>query len=258
MEAVIGIQRYIADHPEASEGEAIDALRRSDADYAGSDYDAGLELRHLFSGSVQFDNPRDGIRDALTVLIRLHRPWWYKLAPYGRQRLAAVLTTDELQTFRAAGLMDAPASDAIATWWANLASEARQLADDERSAQGRYAEKLSLKYEEDRLKSLGIEQHPKWIAIEDNSAGYDILSFELKEHGLINKLIEVKSTTSSSARLILTRGEWDAALKFGAAYHFHLWKLPAEELIIKSVDEIALHVPTDAGQGAWQTVQIVL
>jgi len=55
MEAVIGIQRYIADHPEASEGEAIDALRRSDADYAGSDYDAGLELRHLFSGSVQFD-----------------------------------------------------------------------------------------------------------------------------------------------------------------------------------------------------------
>jgi hypothetical protein len=258
MEALIGIGRYLADHSESNEQEAINSLRRSDADYAGADYETGLELHVLFAGAVDFSDPAAGLRNALRMLIRYHSPWWARLAPYGRQRLATALTVDELQTFRAAGLMEAPPSDAAVTWWDDLAAEARRLVDEQLTEQGRYAEALSLEYEASRLDALGVTEAPKWIAIDDNSAGYDILSYDLTSYGLINRLIEVKSTRTERARLILSRGEWESALRFGEAYQFHVWKLPAEELTIKSVEEVARHIPADAGGGKWQTVEIVL
>jgi hypothetical protein len=258
MEAVIGISRYLADHPESNDAEAVTALRRSDADYAAADYETGLELHVLFAGSVDFSDPTTGLRSALNLLIELHGPWWVRLAPYGRQRVAGALTKDELQTFRAAGLMDVPPSDVVVTWWDNLAAGARQFLDEQLTEQGRYAETLSLKYEASRLSELGIEEAPKWIAIEDNAAGYDILSYDLSEHGLINRLIEVKSTVSVVPRLFLTRNEWEAALRFGASYHFHIWSLPAEVLTIKSAVELTPDIPTDSGQGRWEQVEIVL
>jgi hypothetical protein len=194
----------------------------------------------------------------LSLLIELHRPWWLRLAPYGRQRVAGALTKDELQTFRAAGLMDAPPSDVVVTWWDNLAARARQFLDEQLTEQGRYAETLSFRYEASRLSDLGIDEAPRWIAIEDNAAGYDILSYDVTERGLVNRLIEVKSTVSVVPRLFLTRNEWEAALKFGASYHFHIWSLPAEVLTIKSAIELTPDIPTDSGQGTWQQVEIVL
>jgi hypothetical protein len=56
--------------------------------------------------------------------------------------------------------------------------------------------------------------------------------------------------------MILTRGEWDAACQYGDAYSFHLWELPAERLIIKTVAEIAVHVPSDHGSGRWRELEI--
>lgn len=257
LEAVISLRRYLREYPNTVPDEAVEALRRS-ADSVGADYETALHLHGIFDGSIDFMDPRQSLRDALTVLVRLHQPWWCRLAPYGRQRLATALTTDELQTFRSAGLMEVPPPDAVVHWWDALAAEMRLIADEQRMSQGRYGEQLSLRHEQDRLLSLGVHELPKWIAIEDNTAGYDILSYDLTDYGLRNRLIEVKSTTNQATRLILTRGEWEAALKFGAAYCFHIWKLPGEELVIKSVPEIAVHVPSDSGGGVWQEVEIVL
>lgn len=258
LAAVISLRRYLRDHPETTPHDAADALRRLDADNAGADYETGLQLHAIFEAEIDFIDPRRSLRNALTVLVQLHQPWWCKLAPYGRQRLATALTTDELQTFRSAGLMEVPPSDAVIQWWDSLAAEMRLIADEQRTAQGRYAEQLSYRHEQERLQSLGISEHPKWIAIEDNGAGYDILSYDQTQYGLRNRLIEVKSTTNEATRLVLTRGEWETALRFGAAYCFHIWKLPSEELTVKSVEEIAFHIPSDFGKGVWQEVKIVL
>ncbi len=258
LAAVISLRRYLKNHPEASPAEADAALRRVDSDYSQADFETALNIHEMLAPEIDFVDPRNGLRESLAGLIRLNRPWWCKLAPYGRQRLASALSTDELQTFRSAGLMEMPPSERIIQWWDNLAGEMRAAANEHLTSQGRFAEQLSLKHEQARLEKAGIYESPKWIAIEDNSAGYDILSYEVTAYGTKNRLIEVKSTQREATRLIISRGEWDTALQFGEAYVFHIWKLPSEELIIKKSSEIALHIPQDIGDGTWREAEIIL
>ncbi len=254
--AVTGLRRYMLDHPECSVEEAARALRRSDADYAAADFDAGISLHSQLPPEIDFSSPVAGIRAGLTVLIRTYRPWWCRFFPYGRQRLATALTVDEMQTFRAGGLFEDPPSLDVVAWWDSFAAEMRSIKDEQRSAQGRYAEVLSLEYERSRMISLNIAAQPQWTAIEDNSAGYDIQSFDPTPFGLKNRLIEVKSSQYDPPQIILTRGEWEAAVKYGEAYVFHIWQLPEETLLIKSVADISTHIPQDGGDGTWKEVRI--
>lgn len=254
--AAIGIRRYLRDHPGTAIDEAVIALRRSDADFAGADFASGVELCQSLTDDVDLTDVPALIRHALSSLILTHDPWWIKLVPYGRQRLATALTKDELQTFRAAGLYDPqPSIDAIA-WWDHIAAQARAVNDERQSEQGRQAELLSFNREINRLKTEGIELSPVWTALDDNGAGYDIKSYRKTDYGLANLLIEVKSTTRKPPRIILTRGEWEAAKKYEAAYVFHVWRLPAEVLTIHTVCDIAPHIPDDRADGSWQAVEI--
>jgi hypothetical protein len=73
-----------------------------------------------------------------------------------------------------------------------------------------------------------------------------------------NRLIEVKSTIASPIRFYLTRNEWEKALNFGDAYHFHIWDLQANppRLYQRTVADIAPHVPTDNEKGRWKDAEI--
>ncbi|MBB6469077.1 hypothetical protein HNQ96_004966 [Aminobacter lissarensis] len=254
--ALIGLRRYLRDHPNTPVDEAANSLQRSDADLAAADFQGALRLHSQFSVEIDFSDPVKGLRAGLGVLIDAHRPWWCRFFPYGRQRLATSLTQDELQTFRSAGLYeDFPQADVVA-WWDAFASLMRSAEDERLNTQGRHAERLSLEYERERLNKLGISEEPRWIALDDNSAGYDLQSYERTEYGLKNLLIEVKSSQRHPPRMILTRGEWKAAAQYGDAYIFHLWQLPAEELTVLTVADIAQHVPQDQGKGSWTELEI--
>jgi len=255
---LLGIKRYLLQHPEASPEEAAEALHRSDSDYAAADFATALKLFEILPAHIVFTDARLGIRAALTHLIETRQPWWCRLFPSGRQLVANGLSTDEVQTFRSAGLMDSPPDPSVVDWWYRFASQFRALEDDVRSAKGREAELLTLDRERERLTKLGVELQPRWIAIEDNSAGYDVLSFAPSEFGPINQLIEVKATTDKAPRMFLTRGEWAIALKFSDSYRFHVWKFPSKSLTVFTVDEIALHIPTAVGSGEWVQVEIQL
>ena len=254
--ALIGLRRYLHDYPDTPVEEAAVALQRSDADFAAADFFGALRIHERLAGNVDFSDPVAGLRAGLRILIEAHRPWWCRFFPYGRQRLAVALTQDELQTFRSAGLFDDKPPSEVVEWWDSFATLMRTTDDERKSAQGRHGERLSLNYERERLASLGIAEEPKWVALDDNSAGYDIQSYDLTAYGLRNSLIEVKSSERSPPRMILTRGEWDSALKYGTAYSFHLWQLPSERLINFTVAEIADHIPKDVGKGIWSELEI--
>lgn len=254
--ALIGLRRYLRDYPDTPAQEAAISLQRSDADFAAADFESALRLHEQLSSEIDFSDPVAGLRSGLGILIETHRPWWCRFFPYGRQRLATALTQDELQTFRSAGLFEESPSTDVVEWWDAFAAIMRSAEDERLNAQGRYAERLSLEYERERLKKLGITEEPRWIALEDNSAGYDLQSFEQTQYGLKNLLIEVKSSKRSPPRMILTRGEWNAAAQYGASYTFHLWQLPAETLTVITVAEIAQHVPNDQGNGRWTELEI--
>lgn len=253
---LLGIKRYVLEHPEASPIEAAEALRRTDADYAAADFGTALKLFEILPSQIDFADAKLGIRAALSHLIETRQPWWCHLFPLGRQLVANGLNTDEVQTFRSAGLMDHPPSLDVVEWWDRVASQMRTLEDEARSAKGREAELLTLAYEEDRLAALGMALKPRWIAIEDNTAGYDVLSYEPSEFGAVNQLIEVKGTTDKAPRMFLTRGEWAKAVQYAAAYRFHVWKFPSQTLTVFTVAEIAEHIPSQTGSGEWVEVEI--
>jgi hypothetical protein len=254
--ALHGIRRYLRDHPYVEAKEAVRSLRRSDSDFAAANFEVALRLHEQFPEDVDFVNPTISLRKGLALLIEIHQPWWSRFFPHGRQRLATALTQDELQTFRSAGLFDEAPSHEIVQWWDRFADLIRAGNNERLGAQGRYAEGLTIEYERKRLASLGITNEPRWTALEDNSAGYDVQSFETTAFGLKNQLIEVKSSTRSLPRMILTRGEWDVALQYGESYVFHLWKLPEEELLVLRVADVERHIPNDHGRGRWTEVEI--
>lgn len=160
LSATIAIRRYISDHPEASAESAAVSVRRLDADSAANDFDRGLEIHGLLPAVLTFSDPPGHLRLTLARLVTLHRPWWTKGMPYGRERLTALLEQDEAQCFRAAGLFEEPASDPVVRWWDELAQAVRAQVSERLLLQGREAERLSLAHEKKRLADLGIARAP--------------------------------------------------------------------------------------------------
>jgi hypothetical protein len=124
----------------------------------------------------------------------------------------------------------------------------------------REAESLTLDYERNRLKALGIDKEPKWMSLDDTFAGYDVLSYNPGEFGPINRIIQVNVTLASPFRFILCREEWEHAQRFGAACLFHVWNMQKTPPVLYEItsDQVGTHIPYDNGNGRWKTVEIPL
>jgi hypothetical protein len=197
-------------------------------------------------------------RDTLTVLVRQLNPWWLRVSPLGRERVRASLSTNEAQCFEAAGLFDPEPTAQIRRWWDALTQSVRSVEDSKRLTQGRVAEELSIDYERRRLSALGITNRPRWISFDDNTAGYDVHSFDKGPVEPIAKLIEVKSCARQLPEIFLTRNEWETAVERTPNYYFHIWMLPEECLIELTPTNIEADIPQDRGDGRWQIVKITL
>src|SRR3546814_8775372 len=115
----------------------------------------------------------------MVAFIAERSPIWARLAPAGRNHVLQAIGVNGVQCLRSAGLLG---SDARATeWWDALATVNRGERDARLLAQGREGERLSLAYENTRLKQEGISRAPVWVAIDDNTVGYDILSYAWHE-----------------------------------------------------------------------------
>jgi hypothetical protein len=127
-------------------------------------------------------------------------------------------------------------------------------------SQAREAEVLTMDYERKRLKDLGIGKELQWIGLDDCFAGYDVLSYDRGEFAPTNRMIEVKSTTASPLRFVVTRSEWEQAHKSGTAYIFHIWDLEKTPPVLyeRTTAQVALHIPSDNGKGRWKTAEIPL
>jgi hypothetical protein len=162
--------------------------------------------------------------------------------------------------FKAAGLMGEPPHTDVVSWWDDVVSHARLITDAEKMDQAREAELLTIEHERQRLAKLGIAMEPEWPGLDDNYAGYDVLSYDAGEHGPVNRLIEVKSTIASPLRFIITRNEWKQAVKFGASYQFHVWDMAATppRLYELAAEQVEPHIPSDNEKGEWTNAMIPL
>lgn len=253
FEAARAIRALRQRHPLMSAQEAAGLAEALSAD--GYDFEAGAILESELAADTSFVSASKFYRDCIEALVQ-RNPIWIKLITLGRQKFVQKLPSDEQNCFEFSGLLSDPPLQDVIDWWDRIAGASRkeqQLAIMERARQ---AEQLSLEHERTRLSTLGINLKPLWVAFEDNTLGYDIISYDQGTPSPVSRLIEVKSTIVSPLRFHVSRNEWDEAIKYGSRYFFHIWDLRGPTLHIRTASEIALKIPSDNASGLWQNAII--
>lgn len=261
MAAFEGLRTIRTQHkqfPEKDVAAVVDLLKKIEADTGSLDFEAALQLADFVDPAIPHEQPQVFYRACIAEVIIAQGKPWNKLVTLGRERLLADLSRDQNQCFRSANLVEYPPSDDIVGWWDELSARVRIIGNDQKLIQSRKAEKLTVLYEIDRLQRLGIDKQPKWVAIEDNTLGYDVLSFDKGQLTPIGRMIEVKSTTVKPLRFFVTRNEWEQALKLGASYHFHVWNMAANPPMLYELtaDQVRPHIPSDQASGKWANAVI--
>jgi hypothetical protein len=258
FEGLRQIRRNLIDTPDLSLNEIIESINLTEADAPSLDLEASCELHELVE---QCDLDSQAFyRHCIRGVVLSRFPIWVKTMRRGRQVFAAKLEADDYSIFDSAGLLVSPPGPDVVEWWDVIGHEVKLETDLEKMAQARAAEKLTWDHEKERLVALGIETDPVWVGLDDNTAGYDILSYELGKPENTNKLIEVKSTIASPLRFFVTRNEWDQAQKSKDVYFFHVWDMQKEPPIlhIRTVAQIEPHIPTNNEKGKWSNAEIPL
>lgn len=258
FDGLLTIRHYAAKYENDDLRHVVAIIKGINADLASLDFESALELHPIVSFQAPIQAPHQFYRQCLRDLIVSKHQSWARIITLGRARFVRQLERDEQQCFRAALLIEDPPCDDVVAWWDSLSAQMRRENDRKRMSRAREAEKLTYDYEVERLKSLGIKLQPKWVAIDDNTAGYDVLSYDRCEPSPRNRLIEVKSTIASPLRFYVTRNEWEQALKFGDSYHFHIWDLAPTppRLFQRTAAQIGPHIPEDQANGKWATAEI--
>jgi hypothetical protein len=224
---------------------------------AGLDWEAIEQLRKL----IDVPLPRDrasAFRLCLATLIQKTQPSWAALVFGGRDVLLRTLDPDTLQCFEVAGIFTPIPGADVVEWLDQIAIPAMSIKARNNLAKGRAAERLSLKYEQNRLDKEGIKLAVEWVALNDNYAGFDVLSWMCQDGRVVPKLIEVKACSGNTLSFYITRHEWDIAQSAVSPYVFQIWELDHGNLTELSVSDVQKHIPVDRHGGTWQTANIRL
>lgn len=252
------IRRRLLENPEDTVLNVVSAILSTEPDAPALDMEASCELHEIVM--ICDLEQREFYRHCIRGVILARFPVWVKTIRRGRLVFAAKLEVDDYSVFENAGLLLNPPPPDVVEWWDTIGHEVKLETDLEKMAQARAAEKLTWDLEKERLLGLGIETDPIWVGLDDNTAGYDILSYEPDIPENTNKLIEVKSTTASPLRFFVTRNEWSQALKSKDAYFFHIWDMQQNppKLHIRNVYQVEPHIPSDNEKGKWSNAEILV
>lgn len=210
--------------------------------------DSGLLTPTLRGQAVSaMARTEERLREALMDLVSATDPPWVQNARFGRRRVLQYAPAEIAQICQEAGLAEASTPEVVAFWDA-LAARARGLHDVRLNETGRAGERLTLRYEEQRTGRI-----PRWVALDSNEDGYDVLS-SLDAENRAPVCIEVKaSQLGLYGSFYLTRHEWESAESF-IHFRVHLWDLSdaAPRLAVLDIGSVAPHMPSDCGSGRWE------
>ena len=253
------IRQYINQQPSLPIEEVRALIEKLEPDGANLDLEASMLLHEIVEPGCPL-NGKVFYQSCIKAVLVNYHPVWARAMQQGRKRFVGSLNQNDQDIFEAAGLLIDPPPMEMVLWWDMVVGHARLGSDLKKMLQAREAEQNSIEYEKNKLLSLGIERDPVWIGLDDNFAGYDVLSFELIDNKIVHLMIEVKSTIASPLRFILTRHEWEKAEELRNAYRFHVWDMKKSpvELFALTVDQIRPHIPSDNEKGKWKQAEILL
>ena len=221
--------------------------------WIGINEQLGLDVTEMGSRVQALTGVEDKLRQQIKDFIQAVQPAWANLVPAGRAEALPFMPEAARQCFREAGLVESPPSDAVISWWDHLSAAARGRVSDYLAQVGRAGERCSIKFEENR-----VGRRPKWQSIESNKSGFDLLSvFEASDP--LELQIEVKASERPIpyAAFHVSRNEWEVAT-ISERFVFHVWSLTqsGKKLAILRPSEIESHIPTENGEGKWESVVI--
>ncbi|OGT63571.1 MAG: hypothetical protein A3E85_04655 [Gammaproteobacteria bacterium RIFCSPHIGHO2_12_FULL_45_12] len=202
---------------------------------------------HLLSQS----NYKMRLKQALLDFIDVAKPSWVQNATFGRKKVISFVGNYIEQTLIEAGLANG-SDDEVVLFWDTLAAMARGQKTDRLMEIGRIGERLTINHEEMRT---GLK--PKWVSIDNNSDGYDVLSVVDNQNKSFLS-IEVKtSTIGLSGAFHLTSNEWSRS-KVVDNHLFHLWDISNKNQSLAKItcEQMERHIPMDQGSGNWESVEI--
>lgn len=255
------LRLLMAELPEYPADHLVDVIERRWP--ASTSYD--LEAAIALDGMVRAGAPSNSVefyRECVQAVMYQEMPSWARLMTIGRGRFLKSIAKDKYRdirsVFREARLLDEPPTDEDIAWWDAMKERVRSNRSLDAMERARRAEKLTLTFEVTKLAEANVDRSPTWVAIEDDTVGYDILSYELISSGIRPLQIEVKSTIASPLRFNVSRNEWEQANSVGEAYRFHIWNLERTPPVMfeRTVDEVRPHIPDDNDQGTWTNVRI--
>lgn len=239
--------------------DAVRHLRQGEAYLSSLDYPTALAWFERFGEAVFVggNDSRTAFREAIDRVARAERPSWVDYAPLGRRKVLDVLDEDARQCFGIAGLLDG--SPETIAWWDRLAAWSRATLSDKLLEIGRDGEERTLAWEYAHLADTDLE--PRYVAIEDNTAGYDVFSWRKGVGGMDTKAgwsphyIEAKRSLGGEA-VHMSGNEWRFALDHGASWETQIWVGDATEPLVVRVEDLRPHMPANAGEGRWESTEI--
>jgi Domain of unknown function (DUF3883) len=237
--------------------EALDYLRTSPVSVSNLDFDRGLQVAELVGWDTIAEQISriDAYREILASLIKSTAPHWARHSILGRGKALARAPVDAIQCLRTASLLDADIGDSGRKWWTDLATFFRAQRDAELRARGRQGELLSMQREKILVRQF-TELQPVWVALDDETLGYDIESWRAtKDGGVVPVIIEAKMVVPGG-NVHVTRGEWRAAVKDARKFELQVWTDGESDPVVLFAEQLSSHIPNENGAGRWESVVI--
>lgn len=261
IDAGLEVAQFLQQHVDFTYADAIRYLSHVPARSASLDFRKASAVAETMGWCVFVTNGnrQTSLRCTIMELVKKSKPFWSRVGHLGRQNVVRMLTQNQRQCFEAAGLLGDFCNPDIQGWWVDLAQFSRHEENQRLVEAGRAGELRTLRYESARLARLGVDRQPRLVSLEDQAAGYDVLSFDLLENQTIAELqIEVKSSAFEPLHFYLSRNEWEVAVASSRPHVFHLWGPDSESPIVLTVDSLVAHIPSDRGNGEWEKLHIYL
>lgn len=171
----------------------------------------------------------------------------------GPKHFLDTLSKNELQCFKNAGLLNKPPDNQIINWWDELKAFQRKKNNEEKVVLGRIGEKKTLEYENNKLNKLKIDKKPSWDGFDDDTLGYDILSYDEK----LNQIyIECKYSDTNLHKFYLSRNEYKKSLGKKNYYYIHYWNKVISEPIIIDYNKLQKLVLENKENTEWINLEI--
>lgn len=243
----------IEEFPKSTFNDAARICMQTSSDGTPHDYKTALTLHEILPSSIiNLDAPTE-IRRVLSILIREYKFDWSYLFPLGREAIKNSLSRNEYQVFRNGELFQDVPSFEVVLWWDEIANEFRTSNLDNTY---REFERKSLELERQYLTREKCPFEPTWVALNDNSLGFDIRSFRSVDGEWQPLAVEVKSSVSSHLKFYISKNEVNLAIRMGRNYSLHYWSSEALLPRILNSNQIQENLPIEQGNGKWESILI--